>query len=117
MTTGPFAFPRALREDAGVPMETLTEATERLQAAGYVGNFVALPGGHLQCTECGFDFAAAEGTIDEVVRFEGPSDPGDEAVLFAISGPCDHRGLYAASFGPYATADDDAVFNALRRRS
>jgi hypothetical protein len=95
-------------------VETLTEATERLQAAGYVGNFVAASGGHLQCAECGFDFPGAEGVIDEVVRFEGPSDPADEAVLFAISGPCDHRGVYTASFGPYATADDDAVFASLR---
>ena len=53
--------------------------------------------------------------IEEIVRFEGASDPGDESILFALSCPCGHAGLYSAPYGPDATPEDIAVVALLHR--
>ena len=96
-------------------METLTDAIARLRAKGFVLDFSAVPGGLLRCTECGMEFDPATVNIDEIVRFEGESDPGDESILFALSGPCGHLGLYSAAYGADATPEDIAVAAALHR--
>ena len=96
-------------------METLTEAIERLRAQGFLLDFSAVSGGLLRCGECGVEFDPATVHIDEIVRFEGESDPGDESILFALSGSCGHTGLYSAAYGPDATPEDIAVVAALHR--
>jgi hypothetical protein len=97
----------------GSEMETLSDATRRLQDAGYGVNWYADDTGLLVCQECQLELDPAEAVIHEVVRFEGPSDPGDEAILFAVQGPGDHRGLYSVTYGPYMPAGDSTVVRAL----
>src|SRR3954454_1061102 len=80
----------------GDPMATVSEATRQLQADGYTGNWYAGDGGRLVCGECSAEFDAAEVTVDRVLRFEGQSDPDDEMIVFAVAGPCGHRGVYSA---------------------
>ena len=96
-------------------METLTEAIERLRALGFARDFTAVADGRLRCSECGQEFDPAAVHITEIVRFEGESDPGDESILFALSGSCGHLGLYSAPYGPDATPEDIAVAGALHR--
>jgi hypothetical protein len=95
-------------------METLSQATARLRSVGYVENWIAADG-MLRCFACDATYDPAAVAVDEVVRFEGPSDPGDEAILFALTGPCGHRGQFSAAYGSYGSADDAAVIAALRR--
>lgn len=96
-------------------METLTAAVARLQESGYSGWWLAVPGGMVHCTVCGADFDASQVLVDEVVRFEGPSDPGDEAILYALTGPCTDRGLYSSSYGHYASEADREIAARLPR--
>jgi hypothetical protein len=96
-------------------METLSEAIQRLRERGFRHDFSAIPGGRLRCGECGAEIDPAAVKIEEIVRFEGISDPGDESILFALSGPCGHEGLYSAPYGPDATPEDVAVVAALHR--
>jgi hypothetical protein len=96
-------------------METLTEAIERLRGRGFTVDFSAAPGGLLRCEECGSEFDPALLHIDEIVRFEGESDPGDESILFALSGTCGHVGLYSTAYGSDAAPEDIAVVAALHR--
>ena len=100
--------------DASGQMETMSEASARLRAAGYVENWLA-EDGKLRCGSCTATYDPASVTVDEVVRFEGPSDPGDEAILFALSGPCGHRGQFSAAYGPDTAVEDVEVITALRR--
>jgi hypothetical protein len=95
-------------------METLTEAINRLRADGYRHDFSAVPGGKLRCSACGTELDASTLTITAVVRFEGESDPGDESVLYGLSGSCGHTGLYSASYGSDATPEDIAVIGLLK---
>jgi hypothetical protein len=97
-------------------METVAEATERLRRDGFDGHWTAVGGGRLRCSECGGEYAADTVTVDEVVRFEGASDPADEAILYALTGPCEHRGIYVAAYGPDASPDDVEAETALRMR-
>lgn len=94
-------------------METMLEAIERLRANGYRGDFVAAPGGKLRCRQCGEASHAATMTVDETVRFEGDSNPDDEAILVALTTPCGRHGLYTAAFGPDTPPEDSLVLQAL----
>lgn len=96
-------------DQPGDAMDTPADAIRRLQAEGYDGNWYATEGGTLQCGECGDEFDPADVTVDEWERFEGQSDPADMTILYALTGPCGHRGLYSANFGPEAQPADIAV--------
>ena len=80
-------------------METLSEATDRLSSAGYRDSFRAETGG-LRALAARKLFTPDQLVVEEVVRFEGPSDPGDEAILFALrSDDGEVRGTYASGYG------------------
>jgi hypothetical protein len=80
-------------------METEQQALDRLKDAGYVVEF-GLSDEGLTCGRCGRLIDPEDVTIDETVRFEGPSNPADEAVIFALSDtPCGHGGVLIAAFG------------------
>ena len=93
-------------------METLSEAITRLADAAYVHDFRA-HGKQLVCDRCGARFDPSEMTIDEIVRFEGISDPDDQAILYALGDSNGSLGLYAAAYGAAASTDDIAVSRAL----
>ncbi len=96
-------------------METLSEAIERLHRAGYDADFVATGDGQLRCPACNSVHDPAEMTIHEQVRFEGESDPADEALLLALTCACGAKGLYSTMFGPEISPEDGAVVRALPR--
>jgi hypothetical protein len=96
-------------------VETLTDAITRLRGVGFTRDFFAVAGGKLRCEECNAEFDAAALKIDEIVRFEGESDPGDESILFALSGSCGHAGLFSAAYGPDSTPEDAEVVALLHR--
>ncbi len=95
-------------------METMVDASHRLMRTGYDDHWSAGPGGRLRCNRTRRHYEAAEVTVDEIVRFEGCSDPADQAVLYALTGPDGNsRGLYIAAYGPDATSDDAEVAQRL----
>lgn len=85
---------------AAMAMESLSEALRRLGAAGYTESFRAEPDG-LRAVESGCIHEPESLRIEEIVRFEGDSDPQDEAVVFALRCP-EHsaRGTYVVAYGP-----------------
>ncbi len=97
-------------------METVLEATNRLRAAGYDRDFVPTEDGLLRCGACNTEHDPAEMTIDEVVRYEGSTDPDDEAIVLALVCGCGQRGLFVAAYGPNASAADGAVLRRLAVR-
>lgn len=94
-------------------METMTQAISRLRARGYRLDFSAIPGGRLRCSACGEVVDAEKALVDETVRFEGVSNPDDQAILSAITISCGHRGLFTAAYGVYTAADGVEVLRAL----
>ena len=87
--------------------DTVTEAVALLRSEGYTDD-VELTGGGFTCPACGAPHHLEQGVVDRVYRFEGPSDPGDEAIVIGVHcASCGRRGVLVSAFGPEA---DPAVF-------
>ncbi len=96
-------------------METQSEALTRLQAAGYDVDVRIDDDGGLLAGERLVEVSAL--TIDETVRFEGMSNPDDEAILLAVRGEEGWGGTLLLPYGPDVTADQAAVMRGLLRSS
>ncbi|MGI8756677.1 MAG: hypothetical protein ACR2MB_12630 [Acidimicrobiales bacterium] len=95
------------------PMETLTEAMQRLRAKGFVHDLRASQGGQLRCGTCGSFSDPESVAIAETIRFEGDSNPDDEAILIAVVCPGGCLAQFSAAFGPTAAALDTEVLQRL----
>jgi hypothetical protein len=81
---------------------TVLEAVRELEAEGFGANF-ALRGDGVHCGVCGEDHLVGAAEVVRVYRFEGPSDPDEEAVVYALRCPlCHAGGSLVSAFGPGA---------------
>jgi hypothetical protein len=95
--------------------DTVTEAVELLAAAGYVDDYRLCAKG---IKAAGHDAPHPTGTavVDYTFRFEGPSDPGDEAIVLGVR--CtewNSQGVIVAAYGPDADPEEAALLVALTR--
>ena len=82
--------------------ETVVDALRLLRADGYEIEF-QLVDGHLVCNADDRSCPASDAVVERLFRFEGPSDPGDEMVVFGLRDPeSGRRGVLASAFGPAA---------------
>lgn len=92
--------------------DTVTEAVALLVSDGYDVDF-RIAGG-LRCGACSTAHDASEVAIERIYRFEGDSDPDDEAIVLGLSCPaCGVRGSLVAAYGPTADPDEVAVISRL----
>jgi hypothetical protein len=97
-------------------METLSEAIARLEAAGFLDSFRA-EAGRLRALTAQRLFTPQALVVEQVVRFEGESDPDDQAILFALrSAAGDVRGTFVAGYGVYADPASAEIVRGLARR-
>ena len=97
--------------------ESLAGALARLEARGFLHSLRARAGA-LRVVETGESHAPEDLAIDEIVRFEGDTDPAEELVLFALRGPDGAPlGSYASMFGPATPAEDAEVMRRLGGRA
>lgn len=82
--------------------ETVLDAVNLLEAEGFGASFSVHEDG-LHCSTCGSGHTADVAEVVRVYRFEGPSDPDEEAVVYALRCPvCGAGGTLVSSFGPGA---------------
>ena len=93
-------------------METVSEALGRLNRAGYVDAFGAEKGGLKSRTQ-GTVRPPESFHVDEIVRWEGESDPGDESAVFALTSPDGTKGTYTVAFGPLMDPLDAVIVKRL----
>ena len=87
----------------------------RLERAGFHDSFRP-EGGRLWALAAERFFAPETLVVEAVVRFEGESDPDDQAILFALRSPTgDVRGTFAAGYGPLADPASAEVVRRLAR--
>jgi hypothetical protein len=99
-----------------MPMETIAEALERLAVAGYTDDYRAEAKG-LRSDTTGAVHPADRFRVDEIVRFEGESDPSEESAVFALTSEADGtKGTYTVAFGPMMDALDAKMVRLFRRR-
>jgi hypothetical protein len=91
--------------------DTVTEALALLEADGYMASF-SVRRGRVGCAVCGQEHEATGAIVDRIYRFEGMSDPDDEAIVFGLRCPvCGAKGTLVSAFGPGA---DPEELDALR---
>lgn len=89
--------------------ETLSEAMAALRKQGYTEDF-NLKDGKMVCSAGKYNLSHHEFEIDKSFRFDDNEDPGDQAVLYAISSSIYNvRGVLVNSVGIYS----DEVANKL----
>jgi len=82
---------------------TVSEAVTGLLAKGYVKDFNLPANNENICWQLqGESLAPEEFKIDEIHRFEGETDPGDEMILYAISSSAlNLKGILLSAYGMY----------------
>ena len=78
--------------------DTVTGAVEGLKQRGYSIDF-NLEADRLVCHQPSLLLSPADFEIAEVYRFEGDSDPADEAAVYAIESADGQKGLLVTGFG------------------
>lgn len=99
-----------------MPELSLSQTVDDLSARGWEAEFRAVGGGALRCGLCGDTISPTDVTIDSVHRFEGASDPDDEAAVFALTCHCGCQGVYVVAYGPSMSSEDADVVALLSRR-
>ena len=93
--------------------ETLSGQINILRTAGYTEDF-NLKEDCIECRNGQYKLLHNQFTVDEVFRFEGDSDPADEAILYAISS--EHfpvKGILVNGYGIYSDKITDELVKKL----
>jgi hypothetical protein len=97
--------------------DTVTEATQELAKRGYTTDFeLKVDGECLICRQTSSCLSPEEFEIDEIHRFEGDSDPGDEMIVYAISS-MEHniKGIVINAYGIYSDPVTYQIVERLKR--
>lgn len=84
--------------------ETVADAVRLLAADGYTGEF-SINDNAVHCGSCATACEPQRVVISRTYRFEGNTDPGDEAIVLGLECPdCGVRGVLVSAYGPDADA-------------
>jgi hypothetical protein len=90
--------------------ETVSKAIEELRKQGYTTDF-NMEGNFIKCSEG--KFSAGDFEIDDVYRYEGISDPADEAAVYAISAVNGIKGILVTGYGASAETTSTDILQKL----
>ena len=94
-------------------LESLSHAIERLARRGF-SHDLRVEEGRLLDPATGRSYEPELLAVDEVVRFEGDSDPDEQAVLFALRAPGGQPlGTLASTFGAGLPPEEGEVIRRL----
>lgn len=93
--------------------DTITEALNDLKKRGYTIDF-NLQFDNIFCEHTNTRFKPSEFEIVEVHRFEGQTDPADEAVVYAIEAKDGRKGVLVEAYGPYANEVSEEMLRKLK---
>jgi hypothetical protein len=98
------------------PYVTLSETMNELRKEGYVEDF-NLQQNCLECRNGQFKVFTDEFKIDKYYRFEGHSNPSDQAILYAISSDrYQLKGVLVNAYGIYSDPVTDEMLQKLQMK-
>ena len=89
---------------------TITEAIEQLHKQGYTLDFNLQKG---KLIADGSEYAAADFEIADLYRYEGQSDPGDEATVYALASASGIKGLLVSGYGISSESESEETIKHL----
>ena len=96
--------------------DTVTEALAFLASEGYVDDYRLGPEGVID-VKTGATQPLRTASVDYTFRFEGPTDPGDEAIVLGVHcGDWGGKGVVVSAYGPGADPEHAALLVALAER-
>lgn len=95
--------------------DTVSQAVEGLKKRGYITDF-NIENDCIICHDTPLRLRPDEFEISEVHRYEGNSDPGDEAVVYAIESKHGVKGVLVNGFGISADSISDELVAKLNMR-
>ncbi len=99
-----------------ITYDTVSEAVNGLKKRGYTTDF-NLEFDRLICQATAAELQPKDFEITEMHRFEGMTDPADEAVVFAIEGNNGMKGVLVDGFGPSAETLDEEMVKKLKKHA
>jgi hypothetical protein len=96
--------------------DTVAEAVNGLKQRGFDIDF-NLEADRIICPQPSLSLKPAEFEITEFYRFEGDSDPADEAVVYAIESTAGKKGLLVTGFGISAEGMGEEMIEKLTMKS
>ncbi|SFP94626.1 phosphoribosylpyrophosphate synthetase [Hymenobacter arizonensis] len=98
-------------------LPTLLETLAHLKKEGYTEDF-NLHGAYRASQRSAIQLAPDEFVVDQHFRFEGPTDPADEAVVYAISSAkFKLKGTLVNGYGVYSDQAADRIIRAIRAQT
>ncbi|OJW77657.1 MAG: phosphoribosylpyrophosphate synthetase [Bacteroidetes bacterium 46-16] len=95
-------------------METVSQVIETLRQEGYTED-LNLQQNCIECRAHDFRIFHDEFIIDKYYRFEGESDPADEATVYAVSAPkYGIKGILVNGYGVYTEGLTDEMLRSLQ---
>lgn len=97
--------------------DTVSQAMNDLMKRGYTTDFsLKAAEDCIVCKKSNLSLSADEFVIDEIYRFEGETDPGDEMILYAISSD-EHqvKGMILNAYGIYADSETSKIVKELEK--
>ncbi|HEY4326709.1 MAG TPA: phosphoribosylpyrophosphate synthetase [Mucilaginibacter sp.] len=89
--------------------DNVVEATNDLMKRGYTEN-LSLEGGTIDDKDKNVQMTADDFEIDEFYRFEGPSNPSDMSIVYAVtSEKYKLKGVLVNAYGTYANNSSSAI--------
>ena len=93
--------------------ETVSAAITQLAAEGYTVDFSRRAHG-LHCPACGEGHPAEAAQVEKVYRYEGASDPDDQAIVLGLRCPgCGAKGVLVSGYGPSTDPNEIAFILSL----
>jgi hypothetical protein len=93
-------------------MTTLSRAMTVLRERGYTEDF-NLKQDYLECQDGKYLMYPEDFNIDKVYRFEGDSDPADQAIMYAISS--EKFGIKGVLVNGYGVSEDGLTNRMIRK--
>lgn len=90
--------------------DTVTDAVNELKNQGYACDFALADN---QLTADGKSYPAADFEIADLYRYEGPSDPADEATVYALVSKDGTKGTLVTGYGASFDAASDETLRQL----
>lgn len=94
--------------------ETVSKAIEELRSQGYTTDF-NLEENAIVCSVG--KFSANDFEVDDVYRYEGDSDPGDEAAVYAIKSSNRLKGILVTGYGASSENTSPEMLRKLTKAS
>jgi hypothetical protein len=99
-----------------VEPQTVSQILEKLERQGYTEDFKAHKNG-MRIIPKNIEIDPEQLRVDEIYRFEGEADLGDEEIIFALSCPKNNiKGTYLVAFGPMMDPIDSQIVQRLQQK-